>query len=235
MAAAMALAPWVLEQVGRVLSVGQFEVRGVEVGGGQMPEGLLCRLPTGGVGVCGDADAVAAVDHVDVGAQQLDLGDGERGSHRGDAGRSAVATQGDGQCVHGTFDDHRECAAREEFAGFAVPEQRLTLGEDPGGAGVEVFRSGVAVVGLGGVTTSEEAEDHFSGGVVGVADGHDEPVAEEVAVVGRAVVEFPQGDEAGLVELVEGGALLGEVADQAATAAGRKAGRVVGVVGEVGS
>jgi hypothetical protein len=71
-------------------------------------------------------------------------------------------------------------------------------------------------------------------GVVGIADGHDEAVAEEVAVVGRTVVAFTLGDETGLCEFVERGALVGEVAHQAAAAAGCVSEGVVGVVGGVG-
>jgi hypothetical protein len=56
---------------------------------------------------------------------------------------------------------------------------------------------------------------------VGVADGHDQSFAEEVAVVGRAVVAFTLGEEPGPFELVEGGALVGEVAHQAVAASGR--------------
>ena len=51
----------------------------------------------------------------------------------------------------------------------------------------------------------------------------------------RAVVAFAGADETGLFELVEGGALVGEVAHQAAAAAGRVADGVGGVVGQVGA
>jgi hypothetical protein len=130
-------------------------------------------------------------------------------------------------------------ARGQEFGGFGVSVEGLALGEDGGGLGVEVLGSGVVVVVLGGVAAAEEAEDRLAGGVVGVSDRQDEPVLEEVGVVGGAVVALAVGDQTGLFELVEGGALGGEVADQAATAAGRVADRECGRgslgVGQVGA
>ncbi len=137
----------------------------------------------------------------------------------------------------GALDDDRERAVGERFAGLGVPEECLALGEDRGGAGVEVLRSGVVVVGLVGVAAADEAEDRLPARVMGgVADGHDESVAEEVAVVRRAVVAFTLGDEAGLLQLVGGGgSLLGEVPHQAAATSGCVPPHGVGgVVGEVG-
>lgn len=147
-----------LEQVGWVQSFREVEVGGVEVGSSEVPEVLTRRGPAGGVGVGGHSDAVAAVDEIDVGAQ-LDLAHSKRGAHRGDADGVAAAAQGDGQCVYRAFDHDRERTRGKEVTGIGVPEERFALGEDTGGAGVEVLRAGVVGVGLGGVATADEAED----------------------------------------------------------------------------
>jgi hypothetical protein len=58
-------------------------------------------------------------------------------------------------------------AVGEKVKGFGVPVERFALAEDRGGAGVEVLRAGVVVVGLGGIAAPDDSEDRPSVGVVG--------------------------------------------------------------------
>jgi hypothetical protein len=60
-----------LEQLGGIQAGWEFDVGGVEVGSGELPEGFLPGCPAGGVGVGGPCDVVASVDDVDVARSSL--------------------------------------------------------------------------------------------------------------------------------------------------------------------
>jgi hypothetical protein len=174
--------PGGLQQLGRVLAVGDEQVPGVCVAGGELPEGPVGRLLTGGVGV-GGHDRVRFA-RADVRAELVGLGVGERGAERGDADEVTVTGEGDGDGVHRAFDEYHGGSLGQRGRRLGEAVQLVALAEQIGLGGVEVLRSGlgrVAVVTvMGWVAATDPAADLGVAISVGGFDGEDEAVAELV-------------------------------------------------------
>src|SRR5450759_1470560 len=163
-----------LGQPGRVETVGQARRGGPSTGGTQQLIGPQRRLPAAAVVVERDKSS-ALGQRAGTGVQGGDLGGGERGAARGDAGVPPGAGGGDGDGVQRTLDQHRSGTGGQGLPGRLGPQavEQLALPVQRGGRAVEVLRD---VVGLG-QRPAEEADDVLP---AGVADREHQPVAEPV-------------------------------------------------------
>ncbi len=146
---------------------------------------------------------------------------GEGGAEGCEAGVAAVAAEGDGDGVHGAFDDHRDGAGTE----CAV--ELVALVEQRGFAGVEVLGSGA-----GRHQQRRGCGVRRSRGCpLRVGDGEDDAVAE---LVDESSGGGGAGD-AGGEHLGVGDALLAEVVDEVRPAGGGVAGLDEWVACQVGA
>jgi hypothetical protein len=144
-----------LEHLGRVFAVGDDEVLRVGGSGGELPEGAVGRSLAGGVGVGGHDRVGFARPYV--WPELVGLSVGERRAKRRDADEVTAAGECDGDRVEGAFDEHHGCTVGQRGCRLGEAVQLVALAEQVGLGGVEVLRSGVVVVALGGVAATDPA------------------------------------------------------------------------------